>query len=141
MIHRTTFAMAILFATSAVAEQTAKPLHVGDKVPNFTVTALNGKQFKLSDLQKNKDLTKNGVIVFTFWCSFCDSCRHVERPLNTLANEFKGKALVFALDSSFGETAEARSVLLVSDLSANGVGLDPLAPRRSCHTPSSYWEG
>lgn len=46
-------------------------------------------------------------LVLTFWCSFCHSCRHVEEDLDQLAKEYKGKAAVFALDASAGETAEA----------------------------------
>ena len=106
MIHRATFILVIVASTIAFAEQPAKPIGIGDKVPDFTVTGLNGKQYKFSELQKNKKLSTGGVTVFTFWCSFCDSCRHVERPLNRLADKYKGKATIVALDSSVGETAE-----------------------------------
>jgi thiol-disulfide isomerase/thioredoxin len=79
---------------------------VGDKVPEFEVT-IDGKKFKLSELQKNTALTENGTLVLTFWCSFCHSCRDVEKGLEKLARQYHGKVGVIALDASAGETAEA----------------------------------
>ena len=125
MIHRATFVMIVVTATSAFAEQPTKPMSIGDKVPDFTVTALDGKPYRLSDLQKNDKLTSTGVTVFTFWCSFCDSCRHVERPLNDLASKYKGKASVIAIDSSLGETAEEVAAFMKEKRLTMPVALDP----------------
>lgn len=83
----------------------SKQIAVGDKVPNFEVT-IAGKKWKFSELQKNAELTKDGVLVLTFWCSFCHSCRDVEQELDKLAKKYKGKAGVIAIDASAGETAE-----------------------------------
>lgn len=78
---------------------------IGQKVPDFEVT-FNGRVWKLSDLQKDVGTTQDGTLVLTFWCSFCHSCRDVELDLDKLAQEYRGKAAVFALDASFGETRE-----------------------------------
>lgn len=78
---------------------------IGAKVPDFEVT-LNGKRRKLSQLQRDPAITKDGALVLTFWCSFCHSCRHVEPRLAKLAKQYAGKAGVLALDASAGETAE-----------------------------------
>ena len=78
---------------------------IGDKVPEFEVT-IDGKSFKLSELQKNTALTENGTLVLTFWCSFCHSCRHVERRLDRLAKQYQGRVGIIALDASAGETTE-----------------------------------
>ena len=80
-------------------------LAIGAKVPDFEVT-LKGHRRKLSDLQKDRTLTADGTLVLTFWCSFCHSCRHVEKDLDKLASEFNGKAGVIAIDSSVGETQQ-----------------------------------
>jgi len=80
-------------------------LAIGEVVPDFEVL-LDGKTWKLSELQANKDLTADGTLALTFWCSFCHSCRDVEMDLNKLAGELKGKAGVIAIDASVGETAE-----------------------------------
>ena len=63
MIRRATFVLVVAASTIAFAEQPAKPIGIGDKVPDFTVTALNGKQYKFSELQKNKNLSASGVMM------------------------------------------------------------------------------
>jgi len=86
--------------------QHTKAIKVGDKVPDFEVT-LDGRTWTLSELRQNKDMTPDGTLVLTFWCSFCHSCRDVERDLDKLAREYHGKAGVIAIDASFGETRQA----------------------------------
>jgi RNA polymerase sigma factor (sigma-70 family) len=81
-------------------------LKVGDKVPDLTLRGLDGKAVRLRELQKDSQRTKSGVVVLSFWCSFCPSCRRVEPALEKLAKDYAGKALVMALDASAGETAE-----------------------------------
>jgi RNA polymerase sigma factor (sigma-70 family) len=87
---------------------TAPPVRVGvgDKVPDFSLKDLDGKAVKLSELQKDAKRTKTGVVVLSFWCSFCPSCRRVEHGLDKLAKDYEGRALVMGLDASAGETAE-----------------------------------
>jgi thiol-disulfide isomerase/thioredoxin len=81
-------------------------IKVGDKVPDFTVQTLDGKGRKLSDLQKDDKRTKNGIVVLSFWCSTCSSCRRVEHDLDRLAKDYEGRAAVVALDANAGETAQ-----------------------------------
>lgn len=83
----------------------APPVSIGDKVPNFAVT-INDKKWTLNQLRNNKELSNDGTIVLTFWCSFCHSCRDIDQDLNQLAQHYKGKAAVIALDASDGETTE-----------------------------------
>ena len=73
---------------------------IGDTV------VINDKKWTLSQLRKNTELTSDGTIVLTFWCSFCHSCRDIDQGLNQLAQHYKGKAAVIALDASDGETTE-----------------------------------
>jgi thiol-disulfide isomerase/thioredoxin len=88
-----------------LASGPANPISIGDKVPNFEVT-IDDKKWTLSQLRRNTKLTNDGTIVLTFWCSFCHSCRDVDQSLNQLAEHYKGKAAVIALDASDGETTE-----------------------------------
>ena len=78
---------------------------VGEKVPDFSVRALDGKAVKLSELQKDEGRTKQGVVVLSFWCSTCSSCRRVEHRLDKLAKDYQGRAAVIALDANAGEAA------------------------------------
>jgi thiol-disulfide isomerase/thioredoxin len=82
------------------------PVTVGAKVPDFALRSLDGKAVKLSELQKDAKRTNKGVVVFCFWCSTCSSCRRVEQPLDQLAKDYQGQALVVALDANAGETPE-----------------------------------
>jgi thiol-disulfide isomerase/thioredoxin len=60
----------------------------------------------LSDLRKDAKRTKKGVVVLTFWCSFCGSCRWTEDRVAKLARAYQDQVAVIALDASAGETAD-----------------------------------
>lgn len=98
---------AILSAAPAEAARPVEKIALGEKVPDFTVTDLDGKSWKFSQLHRIAGLEKRGPIVLTFWCSFCHSCRHVEGDLDRMAKRYKGKAAVFALDANANDPPEA----------------------------------
>ena len=79
---------------------------VGEKVPDFSVRTLDGRTVRLSELGKDEGRTKKGIVVMSFWCSTCSSCRRVEYHLDRLARDYRGQAAVIALDANAGETAE-----------------------------------
>jgi len=79
---------------------------VGDKVPDFSVRTLAGKTVTLGELLKDEKRTKKGIVVLTFWCSTCSSCRLVEHQLDKLAKDYEGQAAVIGLDVNAGETPE-----------------------------------
>ena len=89
-----------------------KSHHVGDQVPNFEVRTLKGRKTTLQTIQSDKKSNSSGVTVLTFWCSFCGSCRMVDKPLSELAQKYEGKVAVLALDSSIGEDAKTISKVL-----------------------------
>lgn len=80
----------------------SKPLAMGDKVPDFTVTDVSGKAWKLSDLQNR---TGSGVVSLTFWCTFCHSCRMMDGRFQKAAVEFEDKAGVLGVDASAADSA------------------------------------
>lgn len=79
---------------------------VGDRVPELSVTDLQGTNWNVAQLHRLARTEELVPVVMTFWCSFCPSCRQVERQLDALAKKYAGKAVVIALDASAGETAE-----------------------------------
>jgi thiol-disulfide isomerase/thioredoxin len=79
---------------------------VGEQVPDFSVRTLDGKAVKLSEIRKDEKRTKKGVVVLSFWCSTCASCRRVEHDLDRLAKDYEGRAAVIALDANAGETVQ-----------------------------------
>ncbi len=97
--------LACLSLTSCSEPPHSTPMTIGEKVPDFEVM-LDGRTWKLSELQENRDITPDGTLVLTFWCSTCDSCRDIERDLDKLAKRYQGKAGVIALDANFDETRE-----------------------------------
>lgn len=97
-------------------------VQVGDKVPDFSVQTLDGKSVKLSELQKE---TKEGVVVLSFWCATCHSCRDVEHLLAKLAKDQGGNVTVMALDANADDTAESAAAFIKKKALALPVVLDP----------------
>jgi peroxiredoxin len=85
------------------AQVPLKAVAVGEKAPDFSVSDLAGKTRTLAELRKS---APSGVVSLTFWCSFCHSCRHMEKHLDQLARRYRGQAAVAALDASAGDTPE-----------------------------------
>lgn len=98
---------------------------LGDNVPDFSVRTLDGKTVKLSELRKDEKLTKKGVVVLSFWCSTCHSCRDVEHLLAKLSKDYEGQAVVFALDANFNETAEGVAAFVKKKRLDLPIVLDP----------------
>ncbi|HUE69910.1 MAG TPA: TlpA disulfide reductase family protein [Pirellulaceae bacterium] len=101
-MNTTLFLIVACLAAEPAANQ---PLDVGGDAAAVTAADLAGKPQSLADLQRGPG-GKRLPVVLTFWCSFCHSCRHMEKDLDKLAADYRGKANVYALDSSAGETAE-----------------------------------
>ncbi|MCI0459357.1 MAG: TlpA family protein disulfide reductase [Gemmataceae bacterium] len=98
---------------------------VGDKVPDFSVQTLDGKSVKLSELQKDERRTKKGIVVLSFWCTTCHSCRDVEHLLAKLSKDYEGQAAVIALDANADETAQDAAAFVKKKGLALPVVLDP----------------
>lgn len=100
-------------------------IKVGDHVPDFSVRTLDAKSLKLSELRKDQKRTRSGVIVLSFWCSTCHSCRHVERLLAKLCQDYGGQVAILALDANANETAEDVAAFLKKKELELPVVLDP----------------
>ena len=98
---------------------------IGEKVPDFTVQMLDGKSVKLSELQKDEEQTKTGVVVLSFWCTTCHSCRDVEHLLAKLYKDYQGQAAVFALGANADETAETADAFVRENGLELPILLDP----------------
>ncbi len=97
----------LLLSVCLAAEPAAATqlLDIGGNAAGVSAVGLAGKRLDFSKLQRGED-GKPLPVMLTFWCSFCHSCRHVEHDLDKLAAEYRGKANVYAIDASAGETAE-----------------------------------
>lgn len=111
-------------------QDTAPPqgkIKVGDKVPDFAVRSVDGKSVKLSELQKDAARTKSGIVVLSFWCTTCHSCRDVEKLLAKLHKDFAGQAAVMALTANADETGDDVAAFLKKSGLDLPVVLDPSA--------------
>ena len=59
-------------------------LTVGEPVPNFRLTDLNGKHWDLSEL-------KGSVVIVNFWATWCPSCKEEMPSLNRLYEKYRGR--------------------------------------------------
>lgn len=100
-------------------------IKVGDKVPDFSLRTLEGKSIPLSQLQKDMQRTASGIVVLSFWCSTCHSCRDMEHLLAKLNKDYEGQAAVFALGVNFDETGESVKACLKENGLVLPVVLDP----------------
>ncbi|MDO4547581.1 MAG: TlpA disulfide reductase family protein [Clostridia bacterium] len=66
----TILTVAVLFAATAVGEESAGVYALGDKVDDFTVTMSDGRTFSLYGLLEEKD-----AVVINIWGTFCSPCR------------------------------------------------------------------
>jgi peroxiredoxin len=98
---------------------------VGDEVPDFSVRTLDGKSVKFSELRKDERPTATGVVVLSFWCTTCHSCRDVEHLLAKLSKDYAGRAAVIALGANADETAEGVAAFLKKNGLELPVVLDP----------------
>lgn len=103
----------------------AGKVKIGDKVPDFTVRNLDGKKVRLSELQKDQTRTKSGVVVLSYWCSTCHSCRDVEHLLAQLCKDCEGQAAVLALGANADETGAGVAAFLKESRLVLPVVLDP----------------
>ncbi|MDA1230054.1 MAG: redoxin domain-containing protein [Planctomycetota bacterium] len=98
---------------------------IGDKVPDFSVQTIDGQSVKLSELQQDEKRTSQGVVVFSFWCTTCHSCRDVEHLIAELSKKYEGQAAVIALGANADETAESVAAFLRESGLDLPVVLDP----------------
>src|SRR4051812_19671622 len=76
----------LVFGIALVRVQQGRP--TSGPAPDFTLTTLDGKQFKLSE-QKGK------VVVINFWASWCGPCRTEAPALESLYQQYKDKDVTF----------------------------------------------
>jgi peroxiredoxin len=118
-------------AVETVAEPEAEPkaqseeddveattlVNVGDVAPDFTVTMLDGRVIKLSELRGN-------VVMVCFWATWCPPCRQELAHLQEgVIDEFAGEKFV-VLPISRGEERKVVEKFITDNGYKFGVGLD-----------------
>ena len=85
----------LLFALTLSAASNAEL--IGETLPNFEFRETNGKQIELNDLKAS---SPTGVVMLTFWCTSCGSCRKTENYLRDLTERYRDHATIVAVASS-----------------------------------------
>lgn len=92
---------------------------VGKVLPDFEFRTLDSKAVTLYGL---RDQTPGGVVLLTFWCTNCSSCRSTEGTLAMLTRKYGSKAKIVAVSSSKNDDVESVKAFLKK----NGVRIQVL---------------
>lgn len=77
-----TLSLAFCTLFAAQAQENTK-MNIGDKAPDLAYTSPEGKQVKLSEVNKGR------VVLLDFWASWCGPCRRSSPGLVALYNKYK----------------------------------------------------
>lgn len=92
-------------------------VNVGNMAPDFTVTMLDGREIKLSELRGN-------VVMVCFWATWCPPCRQELAHLQEgVIDQFEGEKFV-VLPISRGENRDVVEKFITDNKYTFGVGLD-----------------
>jgi len=67
---------------------------LGEEIKDFSLTDNTGKVFQLTERSKGT------LVVLTFWCTTCMSCRQMEKEFDKKAKEYKDKGALFLMVAS-----------------------------------------
>jgi thiol-disulfide isomerase/thioredoxin len=95
---------------------------IGKTLPEFAFRTLDNQSVTLSQL---RDQSPSGVLLMTFWCTECASCRATEESLAWLAKEYGRKIKVVAISSAKTDTADSVKAYLKEHGTQIDVLLDP----------------
>jgi peroxiredoxin len=111
--------LAMLGAATLVGRMAAPS--IGQTVPDFTATALDGTVVSLHD-----SLDTHPVVVVVFLSTFCPYARSNARHLGTLAEEYRSRGVLFVgVNSNQSETAEEMRAFALAHGYAFPVIADP----------------
>lgn len=72
----------------------SKTLNIGDKIPEFNLPAVDGKEYSLNDFKNKKAL----IIIFS--CNHCPYVQAYEERIKAIQNDYKESAYVAAINSN-----------------------------------------
>ncbi len=98
-------------------EPVKKTATVGLQAPDFELTDINGKTWRLADL-------KGKVVLVTFWATWCDSCKEENPSLQKLITSEKDNNNFVALTLLYDDSAQNAASYLKSNNFSFNVLLD-----------------
>ncbi|MDP3766358.1 MAG: TlpA disulfide reductase family protein [Nanoarchaeota archaeon] len=86
---------------SSIQNQASFGINKGDIPPDFTITTIDGKQYKLSQFKE-----KNKPILLYFWASWCPFCSKDFDIVKNIYPKYADKVTFLAIDLDVNEDAE-----------------------------------
>ena len=83
----------VLSAAGSSVADTKDRIHIGDPVPNFTVTTLDGATYTLSNL-----IEQGKPVILNFWYESCEPCKAEFPHMQEAYAEFTDEAVLLALN-------------------------------------------
>ena len=96
--------IAAMLLTLMSVQSQATQLKLGDAAPDFNVTTLSGKSFKLSDYKNNKPVY---LKFWATWCSYCEAeMPHLQTIYDEYGNDIEVVTINVGLDDSVANIQE-----------------------------------
>jgi peroxiredoxin len=92
--------IALVGLFTIISNLSSGPAHypqVGEKAPDFTLTGLDGKTHKLSELQGK-------AVILNFWGTYCEPCKREMPALQRAYEKWQGQGVAY-VGSNIGENA------------------------------------
>jgi len=103
MIKHIALMLSLMLMSALVIPAQAAPLSysLGDTVQDFTFTTYDGKEFRFSDILKEKE-----AVLINIWASWCGPCRSEFPYMQQAYEKYKDQVEVIALSSEPTDTSD-----------------------------------
>jgi thiol-disulfide isomerase/thioredoxin len=103
----------VLPATAQNANNDVKPLKIGSKLPESFWRQEHLVYAKGKTIKQNLSQYRNKLLILDFWATWCSSCTHKFRYIDSLQKEYGGLAVVLLVDAkSTRDTPEKIAVTM-----------------------------
>jgi len=90
---------------SSLIKKSSPAMHIGDPIPEFTVSTFSGETYHSADL-------KGKVVLLNFWASWCTTCEEEAVALEKVWNEMQPGGKVIFLGVAWADTEPEASAYL-----------------------------
>ncbi|RYD93697.1 MAG: TlpA family protein disulfide reductase [Sphingobacteriales bacterium] len=108
--------LSLAFVLPAAAQNTPsdlKPLKIGSKLPESFWMQEHLVYAKGKTIKQNLSQYRNKLLILDFWATWCSSCTHKFRYIDSLQKEYEGLAVVLLVDAkSTRDTPEKIAVTM-----------------------------
>jgi thiol-disulfide isomerase/thioredoxin len=133
----------VLPAAAQNAPDDLKPLKIGSKLPESFWMQEHLVYAKGETIKQNLSQYRNKLLILDFWATWCSSCTHKFRYIDSLQKEYEGLAVVLLVDAkSTRDTPEKIAVTMKRfDDQLTTISADTILSQQFVHTsvPHYIW--